>query len=106
MPKIFVLRNRLLEQQARLLETQKGLASDASSANKHDDAPLIAEQEQPVALIVDRKSDTAKDNVDATGNSNAFLSINPASGAAASALCRAARICPLLCRRANFFEFA
>lgn len=68
MPKIFVLRNRLQEQQARLLETLKGTNSlDASSANQSsaddDQTPLIgAEQEQPVALIVGRKSDTVQPN--------------------------------------------
>lgn len=54
MPKIFVLRNRLQEQQARLLETQKGQQIKIRSDELQE-----PEQDQPVALIVNRKSDIA-----------------------------------------------
>ena len=71
MPKIFVLRNRLQEQQARLLETQKGqqikIRSDELSTDGHLNQQHRHEkqenhggyemQDEPVALIVDRKSD-------------------------------------------------
>lgn len=61
MPKIFVLRNRLQEQQARLLENQKGQQFKIRS----DELGGCSEQDQPVALIVDRKSDiNASDNKD------------------------------------------
>lgn len=60
MPKIFVLRNRLQEQQARLLETQKGQQIKIRS-DELDGGP---EQDQPVALIVDRKSDINASNKD------------------------------------------
>nr|CAG4634641.1 EOG090X020Y [Alona affinis] len=56
MPKIFVLRNRLQEQQARLLETQKGQESKISS-------PLSNDDDQPVALVIKKSQDiNAKDN--------------------------------------------
>ncbi|KZS08655.1 Uncharacterized protein APZ42_027354 [Daphnia magna] len=55
MPKIFVLRNRLQEQQARLLETQKGQQTKIRSDELSNDFDGL--QDQPVALIVDRKSD-------------------------------------------------
>lgn len=73
MPKIFVLRNRLQEQQARLLETQKGqhikirtdeLSTDAHLNQQHRQQQQQQQnhggsemQDEPVALIVDRKSD-------------------------------------------------
>lgn len=72
MPKIFVLRNRLQEQQARLLETQKGqhikIRTDELSTDAHLNQQHRQQQQQqnhggsemqdePVALIVDRKSD-------------------------------------------------
>lgn len=55
MPKIFVLRNRLQEQQARLLESQKGQQIKIRSDELSTDYDGL--QDQPVALIVDRKSD-------------------------------------------------
>ena len=71
MPKIFVLRNRLQEQQARLLETQKGqqikirldeLSTDGHLNQQHRHEKQqnhggFEMQDEPVALIVDRKSD-------------------------------------------------
>ncbi|EFX66213.1 hypothetical protein DAPPUDRAFT_116609 [Daphnia pulex] len=72
MPKIFVLRNRLQEQQARLLESQKGqhikIRTDELSTDAHLNQQHRQQQQQqshggsemqdePVALIVDRKSD-------------------------------------------------
>lgn len=60
MPKIFVLRNRLQEQQARLLETQKGQQIKIRLDELNGECP---EQDQPVALIVDKKSDINNVNV-------------------------------------------
>ena len=67
MPKIFLLKNRLQEQQARLLESQKG-------TERSD----VGELDKPVALIVTKKSDTItlKDNCQPGNNSvRAFLNI-------------------------------
>lgn len=68
MPKIFVLRNRLQEQQARLLETQKGQQIKIRS-DELDGGP---EQDQPVALIVDKKSD-----INATANKDNYVEHQP-----------------------------
>lgn len=68
MPKIFVLRNRLQEQQARLLETQKGRENNSVGGignNKEDE-----EDDQPVALISKKSQDiqtSPKDNSLTTG---------------------------------------
>jgi len=70
MPKIFVLRNRLQEQQARLLETQKGRENNSVGGignNKEDE-----EDDQPVALISKKSQDinnqtSSKDNSLTTG---------------------------------------
>lgn len=100
MPKIFVLRNRLQEQQARLLETQKG-TGDASSGGKHDDddqTPLIAEQEHPVALIVGRKSDISAPGNLFTLPSRTVRPYRSLPQPGARAIYRPARICSLLCR--------
>ena len=57
MPKIFLLKNRLQEQQARLLESQKGVSEQQQPGG------LDELEDKPVALIVN-KSDTSslKDN--------------------------------------------
>ena len=60
MPKIFVLRNRLQEQQAKLLENQKGRSSPSTSSSGVVDIKR-SDDNEPVTLIVDKKSDTFKD---------------------------------------------
>lgn len=67
MPKIFVLRNRLQEQQARLLETQKGHTTKEEPVEPQQQQEQQQDEDQPVALVIKKSQDNTKDNCPETG---------------------------------------